>query len=217
MQVNVIEGTDQYIMNSLLMGEQSESTTNWIHERFSRTRDYLTDAGQQFVNKIRTSYEQMYDPETIRKARAVIRNIKGVFNPNAVTYLSTVKAIQEAKPVMQRYLMANPCIRSLYHKQLCNGFSDSYVDHEPGKIGEAHYDYRRVMANIVQETETKDEETGEVNHSWSVVSYAEDLVEGDRNLHIDEQMDIVSCWQLMKMAIDLKRDPTDILDEPLSD
>ena len=50
--------------------------------------------------------------------------------------------------------MAQPDIRSLYHKGHCDGYSDTYVDMEPGLVGEQHYDYRRVMDGVVEETET---------------------------------------------------------------
>jgi hypothetical protein len=100
-------------------------------------------------------------------------------------------AMQQAPVVMQRWIMAEPTVRTLYHKQECDGFSDTYKDMSPGIVGEQHYDYRRVMDGVIQED----------GDSWCAKFYMDDLVEGDTPLIFRDKMDILSTWERVTMYI----------------
>jgi hypothetical protein len=107
---------------------------------------------------------------------------------------------------MQRWIMAEPTVRELYHDQRCDGFSDTYVDMEPGKVGEEHYDWRRVMSGVVR----YDDDT--------VVAkfYMDDLREGDRELDSWEKISIVGSWEVLKIAVSqMNEDPTSVFGDKL--
>lgn len=210
MFVNVIPGGDPSLFNRMLFPEATPETQQWIYEQFHRDTSMLSDLGRRFIEGAGNLYKQLNDPSLMRKARNMARNIKGIMHPNMMTYLDTVSEVQSAKPVMQRYIMAMPEIRKLYHKQLCDGYSESYVDHEPDLIGEDHYDYRRVMNGIVQEYRDADG-----NDCWKAVMYPDDLAEGDRELDIDEKFMVLKSWDLVKLALGKKKDPTDVFNGDL--
>ena len=210
MQINVLRGGDPMLFNRMLFPEATPETQQWLHSQFHRDNTMLTDMGRQFMHKATALYQQLNDGSLMQRARSVVRGVKGLLHPNAIVAIESIADLQCAKPVMQRYIMANPTIRKLYHRQLCDGYSDSYVDHEPGVVGEAHYDYRRVMNSVVVEYLTP-----EGQDTWKSVMYPDDLVEGDRELEADERFLILRSWDLVKEAIGLKRDPTDIFNGEL--
>ncbi len=205
MQINVVSGGSPALFNAMLFPENPPETQQWLHEQWNRTSGMLTDMGRAFAEKAEETWKRVYDPFLMQKVRAITRKVNTLTHPNRITNLNTLEAVREAKPVMARYIMAMPEIRKLYHKQLCDGYSDIYVDSEPGLVGENHYDYRRVMNSIV--TETKDKHGEE---TWKATKYIEDLVEGDRELDFDEQVIVLDTWDIVKAAIIAKADPTDI-------
>ncbi len=104
---------------------------------------------------------------------------------------------------MQNYIMANPMIRELYNQQLCDGYSDTYTDIDKNTIGDKHYHYRRVMDAVVQDTTDS-----EGNYDWVSKNYMEDLLEGDRELEIEEKAKVLSTWEVMNAFIKAGQDPT---------
>lgn len=207
MQIAVIHGSDPSFFGNNLFPEAPPEAKQWIQNQFNQGLNLLTDVGNRFRQQAVDLYQKLHDPTLEARARAFYRKAKGITHPNAILAFDTVGEIQAAKPLMQRFIMAEPSIRELYHKQLCDGYSDSYVDYEPGKIGEAHYDYRRVMNGIITESFSDDAAN---DYQWKVVMYAEDLHEGDNELHIDQQAAILKVHNLACQALFNKIDPTDI-------
>lgn len=210
MQINVLPASNPSIFNRLVFPEMGPETRSWIEENFNRGHENLTELGRQFYRQAEDIYQRMQDNTLMKMARKMTRTVKGVFHPNTILYMNSIEEVQSAKPVMQRYLMAEPSLRKLYSQQRCDGYSDSYVDHEPGKIGEDHYDYRRVMNGIVVDYLKPDGEAG-----WRVNMYVEDLVDGDRELESDEQFAILNGHDLIKLALFKKIDPSDIFNGTL--
>ena len=76
---------------------------------------------------------------------------------------------------------------------------DTYVDVEPKRIGDDHYDYRRVMDGVMVITDD----------DWYAKCYVEELKEGDRDLSHGEKTDIIQTWSNLEYLIALnKEDPT---------
>ncbi len=120
--------------------------------------------------------------------------------------LRTLADLQCAQPIMQRYMMANPMVQQYYFDNRIEGYSDSYVSIDHGKIGEANYDYRRVMNGIVIDVEEPD---GSL--TWVAPQYYEDLREGDRELDMQEQSTILKSWDILELFLHAgKEDPTSI-------
>ncbi len=186
--------------DALLYPEQNSSNMAFIQQQFQNFSTSLTDAGRQFMEGAKAIYEQINNSEAVLLARNAIRAVKGLMNPNVIQPITTYEDFQIAQPVMQRYIMANVNIRQLFFDQRCDGYSDTYVDIDPGKIGEDHYDYRRVMNGIGVETED----------DFVFTYYPDELREGDRELNIHEQVDILTTWQVMNMFMQEKKDPTNI-------
>lgn len=201
MRINVVQGGSPQLFNAMLFPEATPETQAWLHEQWNRDTSMLTDLGRQFMNSATEYWKQLYDPMLMQRARSMMRAVGGMFHPNKIIYLEDIPSVQQAKPVMQRYIMAMPELRKLYHRQLCDGYSDSYVDHEPGLVGREHYDFRRVMNGIVVETE---------DGGWQSTMYPDELYEGDRELEVDEKFAILRGWDLVKAALGRKIDPTDI-------
>lgn len=199
--VNVIHAPDINTFDYLLFPEQHQNNASYVQQQFEQFSTTLTEAGKRFMENAKAVYQQIVESDAANLARLAIRNAKALFQSNHILPLLDIDALQTAAPLMQRYIMAQPDIRQMRYENRCDGFSDTYVDIEPGKIGESHYDYRRVLNEMVQEV-------GD-GESWKVVSYAEDLNQEDRELTLDEKVCILNTWDVVKMFIQAgDQDPT---------
>ena len=210
MQVNVVQGGSPALFNAMLFPETTPETKQWLYDQFHRDKSMLTDMGRQFMETAGALYKRLNDPSLGRMARSLVRNLTGIAHPNMILPIDTLSDCQGAKPVMQRYVMALPELRRLYHRQLCDGYSDSYIDHDPGMIGVDHYDYRRVMNGVVVDVKKEDG-----TETWAAFMYPDELVEGDRELEVDEQFIVLNAWETARLALHDKKDPTDIFNGDL--
>jgi len=205
MQINVVHNATPQLMNAMLFHTAAEETQNWLAAQYQQARQSMTDMGRTMLDAAAKVSQQLFDPNLMLKARSVMRKLGGLFHPNTILSLHSVEDVQKAQPIMQRYIMAMPEIRQRYHQQRLDGYSDSYVDHQPGVVGFGHYDYHRVMEGVVQTYEKEDEE------GWRVSMYPDELENGDRRLEIDEQEAVWLAHEIARLALRKNIDPTDVL------
>ncbi len=174
--------------DALAYGEQNPVNISYFQNQIQNFGSTLTEMGKKFYSDASELYERFNGSKALEALRNVTKVAKSLFQPNIVKPLSTVDDIQVASIIMQRWIMACPDVRVMYNAQQCDGFSDTYVDNDPGTIKESQYDYRRVMDGVVDETDD----------GWRVKYFVEDLHEGDRDLLHDEKVDILSTWDSLK-------------------
>lgn len=190
-------GTDTY--DALLYGANKHpGTVNYLQSQMdtlSNMSQSFLSAGQSFVERAKEVYDRFNSSDAVRKARAAIRKLGNVFQTNEITDIWDIGGMQNAPPISQRFIMAEPTVRELYHQQRIDGYSETYVDMQPGVVGEDHYDYRRAMNGIVQEIED------DPDYEWKLKIWTEDLYEGDRELSMDEKHDVQMLWHRVRHYI----------------
>lgn len=186
--------------NSLMYGQSHPSTVQYLAQQVNRGMDILTDAGRAFMERAHQLYDHYHSQAAQRFAHQVISQATGEYQGQHIVLLQQLEQLQQASITMQRYLMANPQVRALYHKQMCAGYGATYLDMDPGDVGDAHYDYRRVMDGVMVFGDEVD---------WQFRTYYDELREGDRHLIHGEKMDIINSWDAMNVLLELGReDPT---------
>lgn len=185
--------------DALAYGEQNPANVNYFKTQLQNIGNTLTDFGKQFYNDAARIYDSFNGSQAMQVIRNVTKAAKTLFQPNIVKSLFEMDDIQMATMVMQRWIMANPVVRQMYHEQKCEGYSDSYVDAQPGVVGENHYDYRRVMDGVIQED----------GDTWFAKFYPDDLLDGDKELIFEEKVDILNTWSIVEMFMAAgEKDPT---------
>jgi hypothetical protein len=190
-------GVDAF--DALLYPEQNPNNDFYIQQQLNNFSQTLTHVGRQFIEGAKTVYEQLNSPEALRAAKAALRAARGYFTPNTIMYLDSLEAMQAAKSVMQRWIMAQPDVRDLYLAQRCAGYHDEYTNVFGNTRLDDNYDYRRVMDAIAV-----DDDDG-----WYVRYYPDDILDGDKELNFIEKVEILSTWDIVKMFVDAGKDPTD--------
>ena len=200
--VAVVVGGDAEFA-ALCLPEQHVNTTRFLEQQFQTVNQMVggvSDYAREFYHKAQSLYEQFNGSEAIRHARAVVRLAGGIFQRDQIVPMAKIEEFQCASLRQQRYLMAEPNLRELFHAQGCDGWSNTYVDLDPGLVGVNHYDWRRVYNGLAQPVVETDAE-GVETHNWSSTTYFETLRDGDRDLTNVEQASMFSCHQVLKLLI----------------
>lgn len=208
-KINVLPPSNPFALSSLSFPEVSQQAQDWVRTQLFSDNAMLTQAGSEFLNTSVAAYRDLVDGAAIRGVRRLARMVTGLMHPNSIYAMRDYSELRTAKPVMQRYIMACPEIRSLYHRQLCDGYSDSYFDMEPKSIGEEHYEWRQVMSGVAQENPNKPGE-------FFIREYFDEMYEGDSPLTAAQKFDILDTWDVVRRALLEKIDPTNIFDSDLS-
>lgn len=189
------------------MVRPNQEVFNYVQNAAMEAVKYLATPAKEMYEKAKDIYQLVNYSTAVRKARAAIRQVENKTRVNEVTELSTIGQLQHASPIMQRFIMADPIARAMYHDDSCSGYVDSYVDMHRDKIGIDHYDYRRVMNGIWHE----DQDSGNIQ----MHTFYEDT-EGDVELDTLAQMDILRTWDFVRARLKAgKEDPTSSYNEML--
>lgn len=201
---NIIRGDDS-TFNALTMGEMHPNTMNFLQSQIEAPTTMLTEQGQQFFNHTRDLYDRFKESRSMRLINAARRAVGSIWQRNEIRQLETIEDFQWAPQKMQRFIMAEPEVRRLYHAQRVEGYTGTYRDAYAGDVGEHHYDYRRATNGFVFVNEDPADDEPE----WTAVTYYDDLDEGDRPLELDEQTDVIlSMKQVVNLIRQGKDDPT---------
>lgn len=197
----IVGGALEY--DALAFGKPHPNTLQFLQNQAAVMTEVLSEAGKHWFSGIKDIYQSIDQSEALRFARAVGRRCRSMWEVDEIRVLSDIGQFQHAGVTMQRWVMAEPTIRALYHEQRCDGYSEQYHDYYPGLIGDSHYDYRRVMNGVV--------ESDDPELDWKAVQYFEELLPEDSELLHDEQVEILDTWRMLKHHIlHGKDDPTSV-------
>lgn len=197
--MRIVQG-GQAAFNALAFGSKPPELRSFFEERLQSINAGIGGYSEKFKARANEMFNSFHGDRVVQIAKAALNQVRGFFKPDEIVNLTTIEDLQVAQATMRRMVMANPVVRELYHKQRCDGYSDSYVDADPGKIGWDHYDYCRVMTGIVEVTD----------ESWKFTSVAHDQRPGDSELDFHDQFSVVAqTWpSLEAIMAQAAKDPT---------
>lgn len=148
---------DDDVFRSMAYGAPRTEDREWLRGDIEATAARLGRHAGEFIERARSRFESFDLRGLDRKLDAIKRKVRHGFDDDYIRPISKIGQYQHAGFNMQRWVMANEKARRLYHTDRLNGYSGDYVDNAPGKIGEDHLDYRKVMNGLCQFTEEGDE------------------------------------------------------------
>jgi len=185
-------------LNLLISGEPHQDTLSYLSHQADRIAQYAQQTGSAWAQRAVESFNYFSSHDSLRHARAALQKVKSYFQSDIIRELTTIEDFQNANPLMQRFLMADPWARKMYHAGRIEGYAGSYVDPYPGVRGVEDYNYRRVMDGRVQMIEPSEEDP---EGSFVIETYYGDLQEGDRDLTLVEQNMILSSWRQARFLV----------------
>lgn len=196
--MRIVQVDDHQVLDYLLFPNQNPQNYEYINRNLQSFSTHLNEAGMQFMMAHTTAWSAIDENDIARRARQALRVVQNIHQPDIIMPLLRVEQIQSANLVMQRYVMAQPDLRNLYHRNRADGYRDTYQDMEPGLVGRDHNDWRRAATGDVLDTPE-----GIVIRHYSTDDWVEEPV-----LASDQRLAIRRTWEAVKDAIDRGIDPS---------
>lgn len=197
--MRVITGGNE-AFSALVLGDQNPTNQFYFQKELDTLKTMAGGVVDGFVERANQAYHMFNNANVRAIAQAALNQIKGFFVPNTILAIDTLAGLQTAGTVMQRWIMACPEVREIYHKQQCDGYSDSYHDNHPDKTGMDHYDYTVVTDGIVFTDKNGRDYSNQV---------IQDYAPGDYELDFPQQVSILKTWDIVRHYMTLaQKDPT---------
>lgn len=181
-------------------GMLSRSDVGFFRDRVARSvkfagayvSSYLEDAKELIDN---------FDFGTLRDKVDAVRDRYGKrWDEDRIMRLTSIADLQQAKPQMQRWLMANTRVRKLFYNDMISGYNGKFFTEEAGLFDRDLTDYRNVMQGAWVGNDEED----------SFVTYFDQLDEdNDDLLSFNDREIIRDAWERMNAELDAGgQDPT---------
>lgn len=198
-----------------LFGEPDESTIDYIRGRVERFGGRMREMFDGFFEDSHNLFDRFHGEKALRRIRSRVRESTNIFHKDVVRPLRTIEDIQNARPTMQRYIMANAMARLAAKAGYIDGYSDTYMTPYPDRIGLSDPDFTRVIDGIIFDEDRYGIDSTDKEDAW--ISYQDMSGDPDeRDLDVVQQMDILSTWDLLENMLSARqRDPTSVLNEKM--
>lgn len=172
----------------MVYGDKSNLLSNYLQQQLQQIGPGFNDISQRLYQSVVNSYNWVND-------KLVQYGIKGELASSGLNVLDNQfielldwQALQNANLTMQRWIMCHPEVRQLYLDQNLDGYSDTYVNLNGKDVGEADYDYRRVMSGVLIDDTVK--------------HYFDPLMPGDRELDHFEKDIILNTYSTIDWVLE---------------
>lgn len=182
--MNPIIYGDDSVVAELTYGSRTDALIQDLRNNLQVQNPLLTDQGRLYAQRSAQVFEQVSGWDVVRNARKAVQAVGSYIHTTDILPLTTVEQLQTANPRMQRWIMADVDVRKFFNEGRIDGYSDMYVDIQPGAYGRDHYDWRCASHGIVNTTETEE------SVKYEVVQYKMELAKWDEPLLPRGRLDI---------------------------
>lgn len=203
--MRVIEGgVDTF--SALAYGMPDPMTMQWCNERVNYHRQSLMpEIRNYFDTNVNSVFSDIDVGAITRTAKAVIGRLQSAFVHDIPQVLTTLEEIQHAPPIMVRYIMAHPEIRSRYREDRLAGYDEQYVDEYAHETDEEYTLYREVINGVFIEQPDGDHIATEWLGEFE-----------DSTLDFTDQVAIMETWEnTIAHILAGESDPTSIYNNAL--
>lgn len=196
--MGIVSTIPESAVDYMLYGDKSHIVSEYLQHQLANIPQMYNQFTERVHNAITQSYR--YVTNSFIKS-GIINQLSSqglIVNQEYIQTLSTFEQLQNAAPVMQRWIMAHPTVKQLYLEQNIDGYSETYQNVFGQGVREQDYNWRRVMSGVQQD---------DGKESWHTFYEQDDLLEGDRALEHFEKVAILRTFSAIDVL--LKDNPYD--------
>ncbi len=131
-----------------LFGTLSQNTVQYLQNQIQSVASAGTAFGQKVFEKSMNLFNAINSDAAVLAAEAVLMQVESLSGQDIIMPLTTIPQLQAARPVMQGWIMTEPTIRQAWYDGKVAGYSDTYVDPEPGLVGHEQEAYRHLNCGV---------------------------------------------------------------------
>jgi hypothetical protein len=183
-----------------LFGNLSQATVGYLQGQIQSLAATGSDYGKRMYERSMEIFNEINSDHAVMVAESVLSQVESMMGQDMIEPLLTLPALQSARPIMQGWIMTSPKIRQGVYDGKLEGYSDTYVDLEPGLVGHEQSQYRVLMNGVLQPHE-------EASYQYSL--YFDRTSNPDEMLTIRQAAAIVESQLAAEDAMDYgEQDPT---------
>lgn len=194
-----------------LFGEPHPNTIRYLRDKVERHAPRARELFGKYFDDMSEVFERYNGKAALRRIRSNMNRLGDTLRRDVIRVLTTIEEMQNAKPKMQRYMMAQPRARQMELDQLIEAFSetDTYFNPYPDRILWDDRDYRRVVDGHVHLDDTLGLGPTDDQSEWITYQDIERDDQEERDLDVVEQKAIMDTWDHLDAAL-IRRglDPT---------
>lgn len=183
-----------------LFGTLSQNTVNYLQSQIQSLATAGSEYSQKIYERSMAVFDAINSDAAVLAAEAVLTQVESMMGQDMIESLTTISQLQTAQSQMQGWLMTNPVLRQAWYDGKIEGYSDTYVDPEPGRVGHEQQAYRHLMNGVFVPHE-------EASYQYSL--YFDRVSEPDQMLTLRQVAAIVESWEAAEQALEEgEQDPT---------
>jgi hypothetical protein len=132
-----------------VFGELSSASMNYLSGQLETMRSFGGEFAGLLYQKAANAFEAINGFGAVQAAKNILQQAESMFQADIIRPLFDLEALQNATPVMQNWIMVDPMIRQAWYDGKVEGYTDTYVDPEPAKVGEEMRAYRILMDGVL--------------------------------------------------------------------
>lgn len=199
--IGIVRGGD-LAADALIYRPPDANLVNYLTANLQRAGELVGSYSNTFINTMTDVYNRFASDTARLYQKLVLQDASGHLNQDMVSVVR-YEHLHMANLAMQRYILAEPSLNSLYQKGMCYGYQDTCVMYEENKYGEDCVEYRRVMdGSLIFD----DDDEG------SVITYSQNDTEMYKeDLDTIDQFNIMKTWENVARMVAEGIDPSDPL------
>ena len=196
--MGIVSTIPEAAVNFMLFGDKSHIVSGYLQQQLTAMPQMFNQFTERIYGAMTDSYNYVTNVLTKSGIMHQLSHQGLIADQDYIQPLYTFEQIQNASPVMQRWIMSHPDVKELYLKQNIDGYSDTYQNVFGDGVGDKDYNWRRVMSGVQQDDGVT---------SWRTFYENDDLIEGDRALVHFEKVAILTTYDATNVL--LKDNPYD--------
>lgn len=132
-----------------VFGELSSASMDYLHGQLESMKSFGGEFAGMLYQKAATAFDAINGFSAVQSAKMILQQASSMFEADIIRPLFDLESIQNALPVMQNWIMVDPMLRNAWYDGKVEGYTDTYVDPEPGKVGEDMRAYRILMDGVL--------------------------------------------------------------------
>lgn len=137
-----------------LFGSLSTNTMQYLQNQINQFGMGASGLRKSVYERSKALFSTISSSTAMQAAEAVLMQAEAMMGQDTIEYLGTIEQMQCAQPVMQNFIMHHPLIYQQWVDGKIEGYADTYVDPEPGRVGHDRAGYRELMHGVLQEHDT---------------------------------------------------------------
>lgn len=199
MELNIIDGnTETY--NAIVYAPPSQSMLDYFYNNYKN----IIDTGHAYTEQLKSSISDIYSRfgsyEAAENAKKILYQASGLMSDDTTIQRVYSNNLGNANMIMQQYIMGYPVVYDMYRRQMCDGYSSTFVDLEKNDDALLREAYLSVMDGVLQIPEDDED-------CYYIQYVGNDLYK--ESLSITDKMSILKTWEEVDSCINSGIDPTD--------